>query len=455
MDIVKTVGEMRSYFNSGATLPLPERKKNLRKIKALLLKYRERFNEAFQADYNKGEFDVLTTEFFLVLSECDYQIKHLKAFTKAKRVRTSLFTFPSKGYRLQEPYGVILIMAPWNYPFQLALEPLLGALAAGNCCLIKPASYAAHVSKTIADLFEEFGQPGLVSVVLGGREENQALLDQRFDYIFFTGGATVGRVVLEKAAVHLTPVSLELGGKSPCLVDEDADLEVAARRIVWGKFLNAGMTCVAPDYLYVHEKVHDQFVEAVLRHIKAFYYEDGKLSADFPHIINEKHLAKVTSFLQASKIIWGGKVEGLAMEPTVLDRVTWDDPCMKEEIFGPIMPILTFSDLDSALKTINSQEKPLAFYYFSKNLKKARSVMALSPFGGGCINDTIMYLTSNELPFGGVGRSGMGHYHGQASFTTFSHEKSVLVKGHAELMLKYPPYTAKKLAFVKKLKHLQ
>jgi aldehyde dehydrogenase (NAD+) len=455
MDIVKTVDAMRSYFDSGATLPLEERKKNLRKIKELLLQYRERFNAAFKADYNKGEFDVLTTEFFLVLSECDYQLKHLRAFAKPHRVKTSLFNFPSKGYLLQEPYGVVLVMAPWNYPFQLALEPLMGALAAGNCCLIKPASYAAHVSQTIAAMFEEFGNPALVSVVLGGREENQALLDQRFDYIFFTGGATVGRVVLEKAAVHLTPVSLELGGKSPCIVDEDADLEIAARRIVWGKFLNAGMTCVAPDYVYVHEKVHDQFVEAVLRDVQAFYYVDGKLSPDFPHIINEKHLAKVTSFLEKGKIIWGGKVEGLALEPTILDPVSWDDPCMKEEIFGPIMPILTFSDLGSALETINRQEKPLAFYYFSKNRAKAKKVMALSPFGGGCVNDTIMHMTSDAMPFGGVGRSGMGRYHGRASFTTFSHEKSVLVKGRHELRLKYPPYTEKKLAFVKKLKHIK
>lgn len=454
MDIVSTVATMRSYFASGATLPLAERKKNLLKIRGLLLKYRERFDEAFKADYNKGEFDVLTTEFLLVLSECDYQIRHLKCLAKPRRVRTSLFNFPSKGYLLQEPYGVVLIMAPWNYPLQLALEPLMGALAAGNCCLIKPASYAAHVSKTIADMFEEFGNPNLVSVVLGGREENQALLDQKFDYIFFTGGAAVGRVVLEKASVHLTPVSLELGGKSPCLVDEDADIAIAARRIVWGKFLNAGMTCVAPDYILVHEKVHDRFVAAVLRDVKEFYYKDGKLSDDFPHIINEKHLAKVTSFLDKDKIIWGGKVEGLALEPTVMDRVTWDDPCMKEEIFGPIMPILTFRDLSVALKEVNAQEKPLAFYYFSQNLKKAKRVMALSPFGGGCVNDTIMHMTSDSMPFGGVGRSGMGHYHGEASFTTFSHQKSVLAKGRFELLLKYPPYSLKKRNWVKKFKHI-
>jgi aldehyde dehydrogenase (NAD+) len=450
-----TVMAMRSYFNSGATLPLEERKKNLLAIKHLLLKYRTKFDEAFKEDYNKCEFDVLSTEFFLVLSECEFQIKHLKKFTKIRRAHPDIINFPSKGYLMQEPYGVVLIMAPWNYPLQLALEPLMGAIAAGNVAIIKPASYAAHVSQVIFDMFKELNNPNLVSVVLGGREQNQDLLEQRFDYIFFTGGATVGRLVLEKAAVHLTPVSLELGGKSPCIVDSDANIDLAARRIVWGKFLNAGQTCVAPDYIYVHASVHDAFLAKVKEYIKKFFYVDGKISDNFPHLINDKHVAKVSGFLDPSKTVAGGHLEGRLLEPTVLDKVTWDDKCMQEEIFGPIMPILTFTDLDATLKIINSKEKPLAFYYFTNNKKKGKRVLALSPFGGGCLNETIMHMTNSNLPFGGVGRSGMGSYHGLASFRTFSHQKSVLVKGRLELDVKYPPYTKGNLNILKKLSKIK
>ncbi len=455
MDIAKTVEAQRLYFASGATRPLEARRANLRKMRDLLIAYRQRFEEAFAADFNKQPFDVLATEYYPLLEEFAYQLKHLSRLAKPRRVPTSLMNFPSKGYRLQEPYGVVLIMAPWNYPLQLALEPLAGALAAGNCALIKPASYSAHVSATIAALVSEFGNPGLVSVVLGGREENQALLDQRFDYIFFTGGETVGREVLAKASVHLTPATLELGGKSPCLVDADADIDLAARRIVWGKYLNAGMTCVAPDYVYVSEAIHDEFVAKVIACIKKFYYPNGSLSPDFPRIINEKHLAKLKGFLDPSKIVWGGKIDGLSLEPTVLDGVSWDDACMKEEIFGPILPLLTFTDLETALASINEKEKPLAFYYFSRNKKKAKRVLALSSFGGGAYNDTVMQMVEPNLPFGGVGRSGMGAYHGAASFRTFSHEKAILVRGRAEISLKYPPHTERKLGLLKRFFRLK
>ncbi|MCH4228676.1 MAG: aldehyde dehydrogenase family protein [Bacilli bacterium] len=449
------VDRQREYFYTGVTLPLENRKKNLIRIKELLYKYRTRFNEAFLLDYNKCEFDVLSTEFYLVLEECDYHIKHLYKETKAKKVRTSIVNFPSKGYLLQEPYGVTLIMAPWNYPLQLALEPLMGAIAAGNTAVIKPASYAANVSKVIYDMFTEMNEPGLISVVLGGRAENQDLLEQRFDYIFFTGGATVGKLVLQKAAEHLTPVSLELGGKSPCIVDKDADIDLAAKRIIWGKFLNAGQTCVAPDHIYVHKDVHDELLQRCLSYVQSYFYHDGKLNDDFPHLINDKHAAKIASFLEPEKTVWGGKMEGRVLEPTILDGVTLSDPCMQEEIFGPIMPILTFDNLDTLLQEVNRREKPLAFYYFSKDKKKAKKVFAISPFGGGCYNDTIMHLTNDDLPFGGVGRSGMGAYHGLASFKTFSHQKSVLSKGKMEINMKYPPYTKKHLNFLKKLSHIK
>lgn len=450
--ISELVAEQRGYFASNKTWDIDERRKNLQEIKRLLIKYRPQFNEAFKADYNKCEFDVLATEMYLVLMECDYQIKHLKKLTKAKRVKTSIMNFPSKGYLLQEPYGVCLIIAPWNYPLQLALEPLMGCIAAGNTALIKPASAAAHVSQVMADMFKEFNKPGLVNVILGSHQENADLLDQKYDYIFFTGGAVTGREILAKAAPNLTPVSLELGGKSPCIIDEDADIDVAARRAVWGKFLNAGQTCVAPDYFYVHAKVHDAFIEGVKKYIKEFFYDEkGVISPNFPHLISDKHVAKVTAFLDPAKVVVGGHVDGRLLEPTVMDKVTWDDKVMSDEIFGPIMPILTFDNLDEALKVINSKDKPLAFYYFSQDKKKAKRVMAMSPFGGGCYNDTIMHLTNDDLPFGGVGRSGMGSYHGEKSFRTFSHQKSVLAKGRAEVKIKYPPYNQKKLNLLKML----
>ena len=448
--IAELVKAQRDYFVSGKTWSYASRRDALEKIYRLLLKYRKRFDDAFKADFNKGEFDVLSTEYYLVLEECQYHIKHLKKETKPKRVSTSIVNFPSHGYLLQEPYGVCLIIAPWNYPFQLAMEPLMGCIAAGNTALIKPASAAANVSKVMFDMFEEFGNPGLIKVILGSHQENADLLDQKYDYIFFTGGAVTGREILAKAAPNLTPCSLELGGKSPCIIDEDADIDLAARRTVWGKFLNAGQTCVAPDYFYVHKNVHDVYLAAVKKYIREFFYDkDGKLSENFPHLISVNHVGKVAAFLDPKKIVAGGKIEGRALEPTVMDGVSWDDKVMSDEIFGPIMPILTFENLDDLLKLINSKDKPLAFYYFSKNKKKAKHVLAISPFGGGCWNETIMHLTNDNLPFGGVGRSGMGAYHGLASFKTFSHQKSVLVKGKAEIKMKYPPYNDKNLKLLK------
>lgn len=441
----------RDYFLAGKTRSYESRRGALKRLYQLLLKYRPSFDEAFIQDYNKCEFDVLSTEYYLVLEECLYHLKHLKQEMAPRYVRTSLVNAPSKGALLQEPYGVCLIIAPWNYPFQLAMEPLIGCLAAGNTALLKPASAAKNVSAVMGKLAEEFANPGLFQVILGSHQENADLLDQRYDYIFFTGGAETGKEILAKAAPHLTPCSLELGGKSPCIIDEDADLSLAARRAVWGKFLNAGQTCVAPDYFYVHEKVHDAFLELVKKDIREFYYPKGTLTEDFPYLINDKHVAKVTAFLDPKKIVVGGHLEGRLLEPTVMDHVTWDDKVMSDEIFGPIMPILTFKNVSDLLLFLAQKEKPLAFYYFSKNKKKAKQVLAYAPFGGGCHNDTIMHLTNDSLPFGGVGRSGMGSYHGSASFKTFSHQKSVLYKGKLEIMMKYPPYSEKKLRLLKKM----
>lgn len=449
MSIKEIVLNQRNYFLSYATYDVNARIDNLLKIKKLMFKYQQDFVEAFKKDYNKCEFDVISNEFSLVIQEINYMLKHLKQLVKPKKVRTSIANFPSSGYQIPEPYGVTLILAPWNYPLQLTLEPLIGAIASGNTAILKPASYTKNVSQVIFNLFEEFDNPNLIKVILGGRNEIQELLDNRFDYIFFTGGEKVGRLILEKASKYLTPVSLELGGKSPCIVDFDADIDLAAKRVVWGKFLNAGQTCVAPDYICLHKNIKKEFIEKAKKYINEFYYKDNKLTDDFPSLINEKHLNKVLSLIDESKIIQGGKVDGLILEPTILDNVAFSDKIMQEEIFGPIMPIIEFEDINDLLKIINHKEKPLAFYYFSKNKRKAKQITAFSFYGGACINDTIMHLTNDNLPFGGVGRSGMGSYHGKKSFETFSHYKSLLVKGKLELNVKYPPYNKKKLDVVK------
>lgn len=451
ISIQNIVNEQRKYFLSGKTLPLKFRLETLDKLENLIKQNIDKLNEAFILDFNKHPFDVLSTEVYLVLEEIKYFKKHLKKLMKPKRVKTSIINFPSKGYLIYEPYGVCLIMAPWNYPFQLTFEPLIGAIASGNTVILKPASYTKNVSKVIEEIINNFPS-SYIACVTGGREENQALLKQKFDYIFFTGGETVGKLVLEKASKYLTPVTLELGGKSPCIVDKSVDIEIAARRIAWGKFLNAGQTCVAIDHVYVHEDVHDLLLERINYYIDKFYYINDKLSDEFPSLINEKHKDKVSSFLDDSKIIRGGKfVSPLRLEPTIMDYITKDDKIMQEEIFGPILPILTYSDLDALISYQKTLDKPLALYCFSKDKKVIKKIISNLSFGGGCINDTIMHLTNTYLPFGGVGASGMGSYHGPASFKTFSHQKSILVKSKYELKMKYPPHKEKTYKFLKRM----
>lgn len=451
MEIQEIVSRQREYYFSGATLPVEKRIITLKKIKSLLYENRSEINKAFMDDYNKCEMDVTSTEFYMVIAEIDYLLKHIRKLAKPKKVRPSIANFPSKGFLINEPYGVVLIVSPWNYPLQLTLAPLVGAIAAGNTVVVKPSNYAKNVSAIMAKIFSAF-DPSYISFVLGGREQNQLLFEQTFDYIFFTGGQVVGKLLMTKAAEHLTPVSLELGGKSPAIIDEDADLDLAARRLAWAKFLNAGQTCVAPDHFIVHEKVHDEFVRLLLKYIKEFFYVNGKLTHNFPYVINDKHVEMLQALIQPEKLIWGGKIPfGRALEPTVLDHATYQDPSMQEEIFGPILPILTFSSLEDLLNEQIRRPKPLAFYYFSKNIRKAKRVMGRMSYGGGCINQAIMHMTSDSMPFGGVGRSGMGSYHGEMSFRTFSHQKSVLVKKKAELKVLYPPYTEKKLNVIKLL----
>lgn len=442
------IDNLRSYFYSGATLDYKFRIDALKKLKHSLFVNKEKLAEAFMQDLNKCEFDFISCEFSMVIGEINYFLKHLKKLMAPKKVSTSIVNFPSKGYIYPEPYGVCLIMAPWNYPLQLALSPLVASIACGNVSVVKPSNYCPNVSNVIKEVLSVF-EENYIYVVLGGREKNTELLEQRFDFIFFTGGDKVGRLVMEKASHNLTPVVLELGGKSPVIVCKDTDIDMAAKRITWGKYLNAGQTCVAPDHIYVEEEIKDKFIERVKHYINEFYYVNGKITPEFTHIINEKHVDRLKGLMDPQKIVFGGNSSGKLIEPTVMDNVDYNDAIMGEEIFGPIMPILPFSDLDQVIDHIKKDEKPLALYLFTFNKEIQNKVMTNCSFGGGCINDCIMHLTNENLPFGGVGRSGMGSYHGKKSYETFSHEKSVLKKNKAEINLKYPPYTDKKLKTVK------
>ena len=442
------IDDLRANFYSGKTLDYNFRIDALKKLKHSLFVYKDKLKDAFFQDLNKCEFDFISCEFSMVIGEINYFLKHLKKLMAPHKVSTSIVNFPSHGIIYPEPYGVCLIMAPWNYPLQLALSPLVASIATGNVSVVKPSNYCPNVSNVIKKLLSVFDD-NYIYVVLGGRDKNTELLEQRFDFIFFTGGDKVGRLVMEKASHNLTPVVLELGGKSPVIVCKDTDIDMAAKRITWGKYLNAGQTCVAPDHIYVHEDIKDKFIDKVKHYINEFYYVDGKITPDFTHIINEKHVERLKGLINQSKVVFGGNIDGRLIEPTVMDNVNYDDAIMGEEIFGPIMPILPFNDIDKVIDHIKKDEKPLALYLFTFDKDIQNKVMNNCSFGGGCINDCIMHLTNEKLPFGGVGRSGMGSYHGKKSFETFSHEKSVLIKNKTEINLKYPPYTDKKLKTVK------
>lgn len=442
------IDNQRKYLLQKETLNINFRLEQLKKLDRSLQDKQEEIFAAFKADYNKCEFDVIATELGIVNLEIKHMLKNLKKLAKRKRVRTDLLNFPAKGYIYQEPYGVVLVMSPWNYPLQLSLVPLVGAIAAGNTVVLKPSDYSQNVARVIKKILSVFDDK-YISVVLGGRQQNAELLDNKFDFIFFTGGDIVGRLVMEKASKNLTPVILELGGKSPCIVDKDADINLAAKRIAWGKFLNCGQTCVAPDYVYAHKDIKAALTERLKFYIQKFYYTNGVLNEDFANIINDKHAERIKGLIDKDKIVCGGKITGRRMEPTILNNVALTDAVMGEEIFGPILPVLEFDDIDELISILNNLDKPLAFYYFSKNKDSAEKVIQSCSFGGGCINDCIMHLVNSKMPFGGVGKSGMGSYHGKKSFEAFSHAKSVFVKGKIELNIKYPPYKKSKLKIVR------
>ena len=442
-EIKEIVTTQRKYFQTGATLPIPFRIAALKKLYAVISECEKEIHTALRKDLGKSSFESYMCETGLVLEEISYLLKHIRKFAREKTVHTPLAQFHSHSYQKPSPYGVTLIMSPWNYPFMLTLSPLVDALAAGNTAVVKPSAYSPCTSDVILQILSQCFDPQYVAVVTGGRAENTCLLKEHFDYIFFTGSQSVGKKVMQSAAEHLTPVTLELGGKSPCIVDASANIRLAARRIVFGKYLNCGQTCVAPDYIYCHRSVKEKLIKEVQRQIQKQFGKQPLKNTNYGKIINEKHFDRILGLIDNAKVIHGGKSDRrtLRIEPTVMDNVTFADPVMQEEIFGPIMPILVFDHLDEVIRNINSRPHPLALYLFTSNKKAARQVTAHCGFGGGCINDTIIHLATTQMGFGGFGESGMGAYHGKTGFDTFSHYKSIVdKKTWLDLPMRYQPY---------------
>lgn len=439
----EAVANARQYFNTGVTLARDYRQEALAKLRRAIVENEADILQALNEDLGKSRFEGYMCEIGLVLDELSYAEKHLAKLMRPKKAITPLAQFAAKSFVCAEPYGVALIMSPWNYPFMLTLDPLIGAIAAGNCAIVKPSAYAKSTSAVIKKILSEAFDSKYISVIEGGRAENAALLEERFDVIFFTGSVNVGKLVMEKASANLTPVLLELGGKSPCIVDETANMKLAAKRIVFGKFLNCGQTCVAPDYLLVHESVKDKLIEYMKLEVTAFFSENPLEYADYGHIVNEHHFKRLMSLMDSGKIIIGGKCNSrLQIEPTILDEVSLDSPVMQEEIFGPILPIISFNNIEEAINIVKSKPKPLALYLFTTSKVCENNILRNVSFGGGCVNDTIIHLATTHMGFGGVGESGMGSYHGALSFGAFSHYKSIVRKANfIDMPIRYQPYT--------------
>ncbi len=445
--ISELAAKQRKYFESGETLPLNFRIAALKKLYSAIKSHEDAVYAALKSDLGKSDFEGFMCEVGMTLSEITYMIKNIKKFAKPTVVKTPMTQFPSKSYTLPTPYGNTLIMSPWNYPFLLTLSPLANAIAAGNTAIIKPSAYSPMTGALIGEIVKECFSPEYVAVVTGGRKENEGLLKEKFDFIFFTGSQAVGKEVLRRAAEYLTPAVLELGGKSPCIIDSSADIDLTAHRIVFGKFLNCGQTCVAPDYILCDKSVKDRLVAAIKREIPLQFGENPLLNEDYGKIINEKHFERLLSLIDADKVVSGGRSDGntLKIEPTVMDNVSENDAVMGEEIFGPILPILTFEHFEEVFEFLKGKEKPLALYLFSTDKKHIKEITEKVRYGGGCINDVIIHLATSEMGFGGVGESGMGAYHGKCGFETFSHRKSILSKSvKIDLQTRYQPYNRKK-----------
>lgn len=452
MDFKEVLIKQKEFFNTDQTKDINFRKAQLQKLKTLIQEKESLFYEAIYKDFGKSKFDTYTTELSLLYKEINYFLKNLHKLAKPKSVTNNFANLPGSSKIYATPLGNILVIGAWNYPIQLSLLPVVGSLAAGNTCILKPSEVALNTSNCIAKLINENFDEHYFKVIEGGIEETTTILQLKFDKIFYTGSTSVGKIVYESAAKNLTPVTLELGGKSPVIVTQTANIEVAVKRIVWGKFLNAGQTCVAPDYILVDDKITEKFINILIKQIETNNYHPK--SEYYTRIINKKNFDRLINLIDQKKLIYGGKnsIEELYMEPSVMYPVSWEDDIMQQEIFGPILPILTYSNFGDALNEIQRHEKPLSAYLFSNNSEEMDLFTSQVSFGGGCINDVVMHLANEKLPFGGIGNSGMGNYHGKYSFKNFSHEKPVLKKANwGEPNIKYPPYSEQKLNIIKKI----
>jgi len=444
--------KQRDFFFTGATKEISFRVKQLIILKKAIESNEKKILDALKLDLRKPETGAYISEIALILREINFALKNIETWNKPKKVRNPLMLFPASSYIYQEPYGNILIIGPWNYPFQLLLGPMIGSISAGNCSVVKPSEITPNCSRVIVDIISENFDPSYIAVAEGGAEETQMLLAQKFDYIFFTGGTKVGKIIMEAAAKNLTPITLELGGKSPCIVDEDVDIETSARRIAWGKFLNAGQSCIAPDYLLAHKSVKKKLMESLKIIIKEFYGEDPAKSKDYARIVNEKHFFRLSELLGEGDTIAGGDTNknDLYISPTVIDNISWNSKIMEDEIFGPILPVIEYENINEIISILHKKPKPLALYFFSKDKDKQKKILKQTASGGVSINDVMAHMQNANLPFGGVGDSGMGAYHGKVSFDTFSHSKSVLKRSFFENKMKYPPYKTP-LKYLKKV----
>ncbi len=452
-EITQLVDKQKAYFQTGSTKSAQFRVSQLKKLYNSITENESEIKNALKKDLNKSDFEAYSTEIGFTLKEISEAIKHIKKWMKPKKVKTPITHFGTKGYIYREPYGVTLIISPWNYPFQLAMAPLIGSIIGGNTAIIKPSELTPNTSNIIRKIINENFDDEYIAVVEGGIEESTVLLQQKFDLIFFTGSVQVGKIVMEAASKNLTPLILELGGKSPTIVNDDANIQLAAKRIIWGKFTNAGQTCIAPDYIYVHESVKTDFIDALKNEIVHFYGADPLKNNDYSKIVSERHFNRLKNFIHNGELIHGGEYNQVnhKIEPTLLTGITWDSPIMSEEIFGPLLPILTYQNLDEVINEINQHPKPLALYVFTESKRIAENVIENVPFGGGCVNDTLYHIATPYLPFGGVGESGTGSYHGEYSFSAFTHDKSVLLQT-TKIDLKIRYHTTKNaLRFIRKL----
>ena len=446
-----SIQQQRNYFASSKTRNVDSRIQTLKLLASSIKKHEEEILQALQKDLNKSPQEGYMTEVSMILAEIRYHIRHLKKWAKPHKVSTPIYLLPSKSYKYFEPLGVVLILSPWNYPFQLLLSPLVGAISAGNCAILKPSSSSPNINLAIKTVITEVFPEDYVMMVDADREETLALLSEKFDFIFFTGSPKFGKEVMQCAAQNLTPLVLELGGKSPCIIDKESKINIAARRVVWGKLLNAGQTCIAPDYFFVHKSLEQPFIEALIQNIKEMYGDDLKTCPYYPRIINDSAMARLKTYLQDGKIEWGGDTDDTIryFEPTILSGVSTDSDIMQTEIFGPIFPIMTFEDIEEVVTFVNSRPKPLAFYYFGES-SKGWALIHRTSSGGACVNDVVIHQVNDNLPFGGVGNSGMGKYHGRYSFEAFSNERSIVHSATwIDIVLKYPPF--KYFSIVKKV----